>query len=93
MGTATLNSSRFPWPHTHHIEVLGNSPFPKLLHPLTNIREAGIVIIRILLRQVVNVSQGTILRGGGERKKTEVRWVYSGKEAQNRIPGCHVLQT
>lgn len=71
MGTAALNSSRFPRPHTHHIEVLGNAPFPKLLHPLTNIREAGIVIIRILLCQVVNVSQGTILRGGGERKKRD----------------------
>lgn len=68
MGTAHWAAATS---HTHHIKVLGNAPFPKLLHPLTHIRKAGIVIICVLLGQVINVSQGTILRkeetGKGER--------------------------
>lgn len=67
--------SIFPVPPTHHIQVLGNSPFAELLHPLTHIREAGVVIICILLCQVIDVSQGAILGArratGRNRKRTK----------------------
>lgn len=60
---------------THHIQVLGNPPFPQLLHPLAHVGETRIVIICILLRQVIDVSQGAVLRvrraGGRNGKRTK----------------------
>ena len=65
----------YPQCPTHHIHVLGNPPFPQLLHPLAHVGETRIVIICILLRQVIDVSQGAVLRvrraGGQNRKRTK----------------------
>lgn len=61
-------------PRTHHVQVLGNPPLAQLLHLLAHVGEVGVVVVCILLRQVIDVAQGAVLRvrraGGRKRKRT-----------------------
>jgi hypothetical protein len=81
--TRSAEHSTCPEPLTHHIQVLGNTPLPQLLHPLAHVRDAGVVIICVLLRQVVDVSQWTILTGKREGSKRQEK----NKGGQVSLPG------
>lgn len=45
----------------YHIELLGDSSSAQLLHAVADVAEAGVVVLRVLLGKVINVTQRTIL--------------------------------
>ena len=52
----------------YHVKLLGDSSFAKLLHAVTDVTEAGVVVLRVLLGKVIYVAQRTILQRGRERE-------------------------
>lgn len=50
----------------YHVELLGHSSLAQLLHTVADVAEAGVVVFRVFLSEIIYVAQGTILSRGRE---------------------------
>lgn len=76
----------------YHVELLGDSSSAQLLHAVADVTEAGVVVLGVLLRKVINVAQRTVLErgkrkgaGGGERALTAGTATSCQRKAANLI--------